>query len=169
MEEAIASSLLEGAATTRTKAKKMLREGRKPRNNAEKMILNNYKAILKIRDMKEQKLSPKMLIHLQSILTDETLEDSSAVGRFRTIDDNVVVEEKSTHEILHTPPRTDLIKQRLEEICNFANERSKPFIHPVVKAIILHFALGYLHPFADGNGRTAGAIFSLLVYVKSKL
>jgi len=47
----------------------------------------------------------------------------------------------------------------MQEICSFANEQSKPFIHPVIKAIILHFALGFVHPFTDGNGRTARAIF----------
>ena len=32
-------------------------------------------------------------------------------------------------------------------------------MHPVVKAILLHFMIGYIHPFADGNGRTARALF----------
>lgn len=33
------------------------------------------------------------------------------------------------------------------------------FIHPVVRAVLLHFWIGYDHPFADGNGRTARALF----------
>ena len=49
MEEAIASSQIEGAATTRKVAKEMLREGRPPTNKAEKMILNNYQTIRKIK------------------------------------------------------------------------------------------------------------------------
>ncbi|HEV2916108.1 MAG TPA: Fic family protein, partial [Candidatus Babeliales bacterium] len=45
--------------------------------------------------------------------------------------------------------------------CEFANDRKKDnfFLHPISKAIILHFLIGYLHPFTDGNGRTARAIF----------
>ena len=42
----------------------------------------------------------------------------------------------------------------------YANDKeSKEFIHPVVKAILLHFWIGYLHPFVDGNGRLARALF----------
>jgi len=159
MEEAIASSQLEGAVTTRRIAKQMLREGRKPRSKAERMILNNYNAILKIRDCQYNKLTPALLKELQAILTADTLDDSSGEGHFRTSEDSVVVEDSYTHDVLHNPPPADVIEDRIEEICNFANQKSKPFVHPVTKAIILHFALGYVHPFVDGNGRTARAVF----------
>ena len=33
------------------------------------------------------------------------------------------------------------------------------FIHPIVKGIIIHFLIAFIHPFVDGNGRTASAIF----------
>jgi len=45
-------------------------------------------------------------------------------------------------------------------MCRFANEEGGDvFIHPVLRAIILHFWLAYDHPFVDGNGRTARALF----------
>ena len=45
-------------------------------------------------------------------------------------------------------------------MCAFANgETPGYFIHPAVRAIILHFWLAYDHPFVDGNGRTARALF----------
>ncbi len=159
MEESIASSQLEGAATTRKAAKLMLRKGKKPQSRAERMVLNNYNAILEIRELKHNKLSLDMLKHLQTVLTAGTLDNPSAEGRFRNMDDNVVVEDSRTHETLFTPPPTETVELYLKEICDFANERSKPFIHPVIKAIVLHFALGYVHPFVDGNGRTARALF----------
>ena len=74
MEEAIASSQLEGAVTTRQVAKRMLREGRKPQSKAERMILNNYNAILKIRECQKDSLTPELLIELQTILTTGTLD-----------------------------------------------------------------------------------------------
>ena len=46
----------------------------------------------------------------------------------------------------------------MEDLCEFVNSE-KPFIHPVVKASIIHFQIGYIHPFMDGNGRTARALF----------
>ena len=50
MEEAIASSQLEGAHTTRSIAKKMIIEKRKPRDESEQMILNNYHAMMNIEE-----------------------------------------------------------------------------------------------------------------------
>ncbi len=159
MEEAIASSQLEGASTTRRVAKEMLRSGRKPRNDAERMILNNYRTILEVRDLQKERLTPEMLCHLQRLLTENTLENPQTAGRFRLPDESVVVEDRTTGEVLHNPPPASEIDWRIQEICDFANTISKPFVHPVIKAAILHFAIGFVHPFVDGNGRTARAIF----------
>ncbi|MBE0494647.1 MAG: Fic family protein [Thiomicrospira sp.] len=58
------------------------------------------------------------------------------------------------------PPPVNSLAQRLQALCDFANKDDpKQFIHPVIKAMILHFMLGYDHPFVDGNGRTARALF----------
>ena len=51
---------------------------------------------------------------------------------------------------------------RMKQLCDFANDdgaKGDNFIHPVVRAIVLHFWLAYDHPFVDGNGRTARALF----------
>ena len=62
--------------------------------------------------------------------------------------------------VLHTPPKASELKERLQKLCDFANESTdETFIHPVMKAAMLHFWLGYEHPFVDGNGRTARALF----------
>ena len=45
----------------------------------------------------------------------------------------------------------------MERLIKFANDEA--FVHPVIKAIFLHFWIGYLHPFYDGNGRLARTIF----------
>jgi Fic family protein len=54
----------------------------------------------------------------------------------------------------------------MHALCNFANEQEGVFVHPVVRSTILHFMIGYDHPFIDGNGRTARALFywSMLRY-----
>ncbi|MBZ0137262.1 MAG: Fic family protein [Planctomycetes bacterium] len=51
--------------------------------------------------------------------------------------------------------------ERVHKMCDFANEKipHKKFLHPIVRAIILHFWLAYDHPFTDGNGRVARALF----------
>jgi Fic family protein len=162
MEEAIASSILEGAVTTREVAKEMLRTSRTPRDRAEQMIVNNYNAILEIRDLKEDKLTPAMLCHLQDTLTKGTLDDPKDSGRFRTSSDNIHIVD-ALGETVFTPPPADSVERRVNELCDFANAKSKPFVHPVIKAMALHFAIGFIHPFCDGNGRTARAIFYWLM------
>ena len=159
MEEAIASSQLEGASTTRVVAKKMLRTGRKPKDKHEQMILNNYNAILEIRNSRNDPLTPTFICHIHEIITDKTLNDPSRAGSFRTSDDLVDVVDNYTQEVLFTPPTAHSIKRRIDEVCDFANDASGVFIHPVQKAILLHFMIGFIHPFVDGNGRTARALF----------
>jgi len=160
MEEAVASSMLEGAATTRKKAKEMLREERKPRNRGEQMVQNNYRAMTRIKELTDHDLSREMLCELQASLTEDTLEDPGAGGRFRRADEDVHVVDMMDGHIVHTPPLAVELDRRIKLLCKFANESpDSSFIHPVIKAIILHFWLAYEHPFVDGNGRTSRALF----------
>lgn len=160
IEEAITSSQLEGASTTRKVAAAMLREGRKPRDHSETMIFNNYRAMEHLRSIKAAPLTPDLILELHYILTENTLEDPADVGRLRR-DDGVRVVGGRDHTVLHEPPTFAELPERLERICAFANadETSLPFVHPVLRAVLLHFMIGYDHPFADGNGRTARALF----------
>lgn len=159
-EEAITSSMLEGAATTRQEAREMLETERKPRNHGERMVLNNYQAIQFIREHRKATLTPDFLLELQSILTKDTLEHTDEIGRFRTATDNITVVDQRDNEIIHQPPVAEELNERLNALCAFGNAQDGlGFIHPVVRACILHFQIGYDHPFCDGNGRTARAIF----------
>lgn len=159
IEEAITSSQLEGAATTRKVAKEMLRQKRAPRDRSERMIVNNYQAMEYINDIANDELTPSLVLELQRILTDGTLDNPNAVGQFRTTDDIYVGDERDA-TIIHVPPKAIEIPQRLDSICDFANaSNSKEFLHPVIRAVVLHFLLAYDHPFEDGNGRTARALF----------
>lgn len=159
MEEAIASSQLEGAVTTREVAKNMLRESRKPKNHSERMILNNYLTIREILKYQDQKLTPELILRLHEIVTRETLDDANNEGRFRTNNDVKVVDH-ITGEVFYTPPDCIHLDQLMNDFCYFANaEGSQEFIHPIIRGIILHFLIGYIHPFVDGNGRLARTIF----------
>lgn len=159
MEEAIASSQLEGAATTREDAKKMLREKRKPTNHSEKMILNNYSTIKEIIKLKHRDISPDLIKKLHTLIACDTLENKENEGKFRE-NDNVNVVDEITGEIFYTPPSHIHLDELMEAFCAFANSKNeKSFIHPIIRGIILHFLIGYIHPFVDGNGRTARAIF----------
>lgn len=159
-EEAITSSQLEGASTTTRVAKDMLRSGRKPRDHSEKMIVNNYNAMNFIRENREEDLSVEFLLELHTIITMDTLDDPSQSGRWRREDEDVTVQDNSDGTLLYRPPDARLIDERIENLIEFANkEQHDNFIHPAACAVILHFMLAYEHPFADGNGRTARALF----------
>lgn len=157
MEEAIASSQIEGAAVTRTIAKKMLREKRKPATTDERMILNNYITMKKITQVTDENLTPELILQIHKTITKDTLEDLKDEGRFRDNNDIRVFDLRGN--VLHTPPDFALIGELIEKLCVFANNDGGQFIHPVIKGIILHFLIGYIHPFNDGNGRCARSIF----------
>lgn len=162
MEEAITSSQLEGAATTRKVAKEMLETNRPPRDKSEQMIVNNYLLMKKVFEKKHEDLSVDLLLDLHRIATYQAIDNNAISGELRTANDISV--RNSYNEIAHEPPCFTTLKERLIKLCEFANknsdgQQSDQFMHPLVKAIILHFMIGYIHPFGDGNGRTARALF----------
>ena len=159
IEEAMTSSQLEGAGTTTAVAKEMLRSGRAPRDHGERMIHNNYLAMQELKRWRDQPLTPEAVFEIHRLLTADTLEEPTQAGRFRTADDNIVVQDE-TGRTLHVPPHADELPSRLQTLCDFANSTNETgFLHPVIRAIALHFQIGYDHPFCDGNGRTARTLF----------
>src|SRR6187551_1955580 len=162
MEEAIRSSQLEGATTSRRIAKELLRSGREPEDRSERMIVNNYKALQFMRQGIGDTLTPDSVLELHRIVTDRTLDNPEAAGRLQQPEEErVAVRDPDDGRRIHTPPPADELPDRLQLLCDFANEdeTSDQFIHPVIRAILLHFALAYDHPFEDGNGRTARILF----------
>ena len=159
IEEAITSSQLEGAASTREVAKEMIRSGRDPIDKSETMILNNYRAIQLIAQYKDRPLSTELVFEIHRAITQGTLDSEGGPNHLRQPGDGIRVYD-SQNQVLHDPPPADALMKRMEEMCQFANDAPvDAFLHPVVKAIILHFWLAYDHPFVDGNGRTARALF----------
>jgi Fic family protein len=162
MEEAIRSSQLEGATTSRRVAKELLRSGREPRDRSERMIVNNFRALQFMRDGIGGRLTPEAVLELHRIVTEGTLDDRSAAGRLqRPGEERVVVFDRDDGVPIHRPPPAEQLPERLRLLCEFANEgdNAERFVHPVLRAILLHFWLAYDHPFVDGNGRTARILF----------
>lgn len=161
MEEAITSAQLEGAATTRKIAKELLETERKPRTKDEMMIVNNYRLMQQAIKLKDEQLTIELILKLHKIATANAIENNAISGEFRQ--DNEIFIADYDGNILHQPPKFSQIPELMQAFCDFANQDSNStnenFIHPVVKAIILHFLIGFIHPFGDGNGRTARALF----------
>ncbi len=159
MEEAIYSSKMEGASTTRIVAKDMLRKKKSPQNKSQQMIVNNYNTIQYIVEHREQPLTEELLLTIHRLMTEKTLDNPEDAGRFRT-NDKVVVADMVEGDIIYTPPSFQEIPEFVESLCNFFNnDNPRTFIHPIIRGIIVHFMLAFMHPFVDGNGRTARALF----------
>lgn len=155
IEEAIASSQIEGAATTTDVARELIKSGRKPRTESEQMIINNFRAIREIENRLEEDLSVELILGIHEIMTVKT-DASKYAGKFR--DHPIYVKDHVDGEIAFTAPDQSEVNILIGELINFINSENE-FYHPIIKASILHFMVGYIHPFGDGNGRTARALF----------
>ncbi len=160
IEEAITSSQLEGASTTRLVAKEMLRTGRSARTRDELMILNNYRAMQTIRGWRDEPLSAERVLELHRIVTEGTLDNPDAAGRVQRSDEERVSVVGPDGSVVFQPPPAEQLRDRLAAMVEFANGHGVDgFLHPVMRAVLLHFWLAHDHPFEDGNGRTARALF----------
>ncbi|MCQ2079123.1 MAG: Fic family protein [archaeon] len=154
--ESIASCHIEGAETSIPRAKKMLREGTEPNDRSELMIRNNFLAYAFVRDNRERELDAAFIRDIHSILTKDLLPESQC-GSFRT-DDRVKVMDMLDGSVKHDPPSCSEIGRMIEDLCRFVNDEGE-FTHPVVKAMLAHFLLAFIHPFNDGNGRLSRLMF----------
>jgi Fic family protein len=164
IEEAISSSVLEGARpTTRELARQMLREHREPTSRDERMIVNNLRAMERIRELHAEGASLTLdhFLELHRILGEDALEVDGAAGVLRRPEHEVTVADHEGN-VWHTPPDARAIDERVAMLLRFANgadEEASTFLHPIVRAILAHFWIGYEHPFRDGNGRMARALY----------
>ncbi|MFC7245200.1 Fic family protein [Catellatospora aurea] len=160
MEEAITSSQLEGASTSKRVAKEMIQSGRQPRDRSERMILNNYYAMERVGQLRDKPLTVEVICDLHRIVTEGTLDNPDCAGRFQLPNEERVGVFDDQGELLHEPPPAGEIDARMAQLCAFANEDSSKYYLPgVLRALAIHFMVGYIHPFEDGNGRTARILF----------
>lgn len=152
------SSLLEGAATTRQEAKAMLRTHREPSTQGERMVMNNFQAMRQVKELLDQQLTPDLILDLHRTLTRDAA-DAGEPGAFRGPDVSDRFGVWSGDRRLYIPPPHEAVPGLIGQACAFINREDGPFVHPVIKAIALHFWIGFVHPFEDGNGRTARALF----------
>jgi Fic family protein len=158
IEEAISSSQIEGASTTRKKAKEMIQKEQKPKTKDELMILNNFITMQEIAESKDEEITPEKILFIHRLISNNTLDNKQDEGKFRNNNDIFVV-NSINGETVHTPPDFKEIHGLIKDLCLFFNYDTDNFIHPIIKGCIIHFILAWIHPFADGNGRISRALF----------
>ena len=147
VEEAVTSAIYEGANSTRDQSKTLIASGKKPKNKDEWMLVNNYRAMDWIKKSFQTPCSNEVILKIHNIIVHNTLQgrDTSFEGRFRNnkifIGDHEGVSYKK-------------IKPVIEETIQLINNHPR-FLHGLIKSILFHYFVAYIHPFFDGNGRTA--------------
>jgi Fic family protein len=123
------------------------------------MVLNNYLAMQWIAENQARPLDDAVLRELHAVITQEAFDGPSGFeGRFR--DGPVAVRNDATEEIVYEAPPHERVPEYLRLMRNWLERTAKEsFLHPVVAASVLHFYTVYVHPFYDGNGRSARALF----------
>jgi Fic family protein len=102
------------------------------------------------------------ILHKLHALTVEKLLPEEKIGSYRT--QQVVVRSVDTGEVMFRPPVSLDVPFLIQELFTWLNSRDARDIHPVIRAGIVHYELVRIHPFVDGNGRTARAMALLVLY-----
>ncbi|MGL5964007.1 MAG: Fic family protein [Fusobacteriaceae bacterium] len=153
IEEALNSSAIEGAFSTKKQTEDLVKSKRTPENKSEKMILNNYNALNFINETITSPITEELLLELYKIIVKETLEEEDITERYRTGD---VFIKNERDEIIYKAPNCEQVSEMMKELLEYANTKTDEDIF--IKASIIHFYFVYIHPFFDGNGRTARAL-----------
>lgn len=127
-----------------------------PANKDEQMILNNYKALEYVLENLHRRIDENVIQDIYRIVTSNTLDRSDIVEKYRT--DKVFIWDERNQEVIYEAPNHLMLENLMKNLVNFINDENDG-IHPIIKAAIIHFNFVYIHPFFDGNGRTARALF----------
>ena len=110
-------------------------------------IIGHSKAIEYLEDTinNEVELTEREIKNLHSLVTKDVEGVNS--GAYRNID--VYINGSK-----HTPPSNVIVFEKMQQLMLWYNNEGKNY-HPIEKAAILHGKFVTIHPFIDGNGRTA--------------
>jgi len=154
---------IEGNDLTLIQTKKVL-EGEevygRARDIQEVINYRNVMALLDDLAAKRGGYEPEMLKEIHKLTVFKIVPEEK-IGVFRTT--QVVVKEEGTGEIIFQPPPYVEVPYLIEDFFSWLNSAEAVEIHPIVRAGIAHYILVAIHPFVEGNGRTARAFASLIL------
>ncbi len=101
-------------------------------------------------------------LEIHKIVTKDTLENPKDEGVFR--DRQVVVANRITKEVIFMPPPTEEVPKLVEGFLEWFNTKGAGEIDSVIEAGVSHYEIVRIHPFIDGNGRTARVVATLVLY-----
>jgi Fic family protein len=126
-------------------------------------VLNYLKALEIIPEFaKRNPFTVKDFLKVHKTVTNKTLENPKDEGIFRNC--KVVVGNRFTGEVIFEPPSTDKVSLLVDSFFNWFNSKEVIEIDSVIHAGITHYEIVRIHPFIDGNGRTARIMATLVLY-----
>lgn len=126
-------------------------------------VLNYLEALGRIPEFaKRSKFGSEDLLEIHKIVTKDTLENPEDEGTFRNR--QVVVANRVTGQTVFRPPPTERVPQLVADFFEWFNSQEANEIDPVIEAGVTHYEIVRIHPFIDGNGRTARIIATLVFY-----
>jgi Fic family protein len=132
----------------------------------DKQEVLNYLTVLesidKLTDGKS--ITKKNILDIHKMITQETLENPSDCGVFRTR--YVVVGNRLTGEVIFRPPSNEEVPQLVQELVEWLYSSEAKALDSVIEAGIAHYEFVRIHPFVDGNGRTARVLATLILYLR---
>lgn len=127
-------------------------------------ILNYLEALERVPEFAKKTIfTAEDFLKIHMTVTKDTLENPEDEGAFR--DRQVFVGNRFTGEIIFVPPPTEQVSQLVDAFLDWFNSGESNEIDPVIEAGVTHYEMVRVHPFIDGNGRTA-RIMATLVFNK---
>ena len=159
------STHIEGTAINLQQARDIL-SGKKVKNvsrDDEKELLNYKKAMGFISKYlrKDDPISERLVRELHKILVRDVRGSEAQPGNYRKIQNYVA--NSHTKEIIYTPPAPLEVPHLMREFVDWINDNIEE-VSPVLTAGIAQFQFVQIHPFVDGNGRTARLLSTLILY-----
>ncbi|MBU1018984.1 MAG: Fic family protein [Patescibacteria group bacterium] len=160
------STAIEGNTLNEFEIKKVLAGGKIDALPREIYEVKNYKKALDwISARKSSSITEKDVLKIHRLLSMKILPENRS-GKYRKEPVYVVARTPSSQEIRYTAPDDKKVKTLVGNLCKWINASSKEKLSPIIIAGIAHAEIAAIHPFADGNGRAARLLATLILYTE---
>ena len=139
-------------------------------NKDKQEVLNYIEALEKIPTLAEKgKIRIADVLNIHRIITKDVMQNSVDSGVFRNrqvfVGKRIFNGTGFKEEVEYMPPKTEEVPGLINEFLNWLNMDKTWEINPVILAGIVHYEIARVHPFIDGNGRTARLLVTLVLYL----
>jgi Fic family protein len=122
-------------------------------------VLKNIKILIK-----NSSITEKDILNIHHMVTKKTLNNPADSGVYRNR--YVVVGNRFTGEVFFRPPQNQEVPGLVKDLLSWINSKESKELDTVIEAGVIHYELVRIHPFVDGNGRTARVLAVLILYLR---